>query len=982
MFLYIFELLNTEEKYKDTKEVMSAILREKKNKTGRAADKCGLFSEVVFGPTESYTCACRKYKGIMAQGIVCENCGVKVQSNEARRSTFGKIDLGDFFLVNPRAFKLLTENCMSDKSLRHFATSVLLGKDWVDTENGNPTDGYSKTCFTGPVAFKEKVYPKLLNHIRENNKSQYIVETILPKIDKCMFTHLIPVIPPDLRPIVNGAGSTYFIDKINKYYMRMRIYATLIKNSPIVPHDKLAILQYLYFQVSEFLLKKLSTKTGILRKYLLAKRVDYSARSVVVPDYTLKIDEIDESFYIMKEVFKPQLLPKLAARMHISELEALAKYDSMEYEDDLFDLCQELRGYPVIINRQPTLHRPSIGVSFIRNVNRGYVLSIPPIITEPFNADFDGDQFAHYFPIGGSAYNEALGMTPEHNLYLPSNGELAFEFKEDLVLGVYETSSSEEGREEIFSLIPEESQKYVESFRGSVITGKKLQEMFSILLDKMEPGVFCEMIDKIAHFVHPRAKFAISLSDYATAKPGDTKNPVSLMVEAGARGNWTQIKQINETRGFISDVEGHVIPSIINSSLLTGLTPNEFFTSCYGGLKGIIDSSRNTSISGYLTRRLIYIVSNIELSEDDWDCGSTNYLEITPDENHVKMLLYRVVKLSPDGEEHIITKDNLDFFVGKKLYLRSPATCKCQNGKICHKCYGYLFLKHKSRQIGYIAAQSIGERAAQLTLRTKHTSGATNIQLPPWVNIEDGFIKTKVPTIIYSSSTGNTITNQETGEEVDLPYSTIDVICENFKHEVIRENSEDDDPDISGDISYDDEDSDSMNFPVNDDVNRYTIKSTGKIARISLLAHDVIAAVGDFGKYLRKLPNYVTSDMTISDVLYQMIDRLGITKIHSVHFELLLSMFARDSKNPQKTYREVQENGVTWFKENDVLDNMILQSLIFERLAKKFPKLLLSDPNTLNWKSSIFMQLTSFEFGTKVINYDPSLKKVFGFLGE
>ena len=974
--MYHFELLNVEEKFKNVLSVESSKLKNKKNKRGTFVDNRGLFSEVVFGTSHDFSCACGRYKGVMCQGIVCEHCGVMVQSSEARRNTFGKIDLGnDVYLVNPVAFKLLTTNCLNDKNLRIHSYSILIGKEWVSKLTGEISKSYIDGCYTGPHAFREQIYPKIIESIKNSSSNDYVVNTILPKIDECLFTHLIPIIPPDLRPIISGAGNTSFIDEVNKYYMIMRNYVTYINDSPMLPYDKIAILQHQYFQVSDLLLKKLSSKTGIMRKYLLAKRVDYSARSVIVPDYTLNIDQIDVSYHIIKEVFKPNLLPKLAAKLKISELEALNKYDSSEYENIIFELAQCYKNYPVVINRQPTLHRASILVFFIRDIVKDYVLVVPPVACEPFNADFDGDQMALYFPIGGAAYNESLNLVPYKNIFLPSNGELAFEFKEDLVLGLYKLSMTEEGKKRIFDIIPEEAHSYIEEYKNELFTGKVLNKVLSILIDKLPNQVFTNMINDLAHLSHTEAKLAISLADYASAEKGQLDNSVSLMVDGGARGNWTQVKQINESRGFISDVEGKVIPSIINSSLLDGLTPHEYFVSSYGGLKGLIDSSRNTSVSGYLTRRLIYLTSNIELSENEWDCGTTNLLPLTLDEDLIKMFMYRVIKLDLNGdEEFIITKDNYKDFINKQIYLRSPMTCLCKNGKICHKCYGYLFKKHNSRQIGYIAAQSIGERASQLTLRTKHTSGATNISLPSWVNIEKGFIKTSVPTMIITNNNGNTITNIKTNEEVDLPYSTINIICENYKHEIINE--EDNDIDPSKSDLYDEEEL--FDMDTQDITNKYIIDDTGDIATISINQHDVIAAVSDFGKYLKKLPKYISDDMTISDVLMQLIDKLGITNIHSIHYELLLSMFARSAKDTNKLYRNNQSDDITWFKENEVLDNMLLQSMIFERFNQKLPKLLISDPNELNWKSSIFMQLTSFDFGGKFIHSDPKIDSLFG----
>ena len=230
--------------------------------------------------------------------------------------------------------------------------------------------------------------------------------------------------------------------------------------------------------------------------------------------------------------------------------------------------------------------------------------------------------------------------------------------------------------------------------------------------------------------------------------------------------------------------------------------------------------------------------------------------------------------------------------------------------------------------------------------------------------------------MIISSNNGNTITNLKTNEEVDLPYSNIDIICENYKHVIINDNDEEG-PNMRNEL-YDEDEDELFDFSMNDVTNKYIINDTGDIAIISISAHDVVAAVGDFGKYLKKLPKFVEEGMTLSDVLMQLIDKLGITNIHSIHYELLLSMFARCADNTSELYRHHQDGKIAWFKETEVLDNMLINSMIFERFSSKVSRLLLSDPETLNWKSSIFMQMTSFNFGSKFIHSDPKIDKLFG----
>ena len=128
-------MLNPEKKFKNTLEVKSAKLKNKYTK-GSFKDDQGLFSQVVFGSNIPYRCACGALQGILYSGMVCEKCGVKVQSSDARRNTFGKIDLGkDVFLVNPVAFKLLINDCLTDKSLKNHAYSILIGREWISRTN-------------------------------------------------------------------------------------------------------------------------------------------------------------------------------------------------------------------------------------------------------------------------------------------------------------------------------------------------------------------------------------------------------------------------------------------------------------------------------------------------------------------------------------------------------------------------------------------------------------------------------------------------------------------------------------------------------------------------------------------------------------------------------------------------------------------------------------------------------------------------------
>lgn len=195
--------------------------------------------------------------------------------------------------------------------------------------------------------------------------------------------------------------------------------------------------------------------------------------------------------------------------------------------------------------------------------------------------------------------------------------------------------------------------------------------------------------------------------------------PASIYIESGARGSWDQAKQLVFSRGYVSDAKGKIIPNLIRSSLSIGLNQDEYFDSCWGARKGLLDTALSTGDSGYLTRQLIYSTVHIELGETE-DCETTDYLSIeVKDEKFAKCLLWRY-HMTETGLQKIKI-NNYKSLIGKTIKLRSPIYCKTKG--ICKKCYGDLHRILHSDQIGIIATQAVGERITQLVLRTFHTSG-------------------------------------------------------------------------------------------------------------------------------------------------------------------------------------------------------------------------------------------------------------------
>lgn len=205
-------------------------------------------------------------------------------------------------------------------------------------------------------------------------------------------------------------------------------------------------------------------------------------------------------------------------------------------------------------------------------------------------------------------------------------------------------------------------------------------------------------------------------------------------VESGARGSWDQVKQAVFTRGYVADANNQIRPNLIKNSLVSGLNPKEFFDSCWGARKGLLDTALSTGDSGYLTRQLIYSTVDMVLDESNEDCGTKDYLEFdvfvtdektgqidqTKSNKLSKTLLWRYF-INDDGETELITLKNRKDIIGKRIKLRSPIYCKSK--KICKKCYGSLYKHLHSDQIGIIAVQAIGEISVQLVLRSFHTSG-------------------------------------------------------------------------------------------------------------------------------------------------------------------------------------------------------------------------------------------------------------------
>jgi len=344
---------------------------------------------------------------------------------------------------------------------------------------------------------------------------------------------------------------------------------------------------------------------------------------------------------------------------------------------------------------------------------------------------FVQDTIALYRPITPAAENECKQkMFTVKNLLSPANADLQFKPKQAIVYGIYKLSKTEEGRQLLSKILNTEI--------NEELTNKKLNKILAQIINENN----YEILDKIKQL-----GFSITLQNAETLNlldldevdinlTGDKSKdsellekmtdsikqsfPKSDIVNSGARASWDQVRQMVGSRGYVSDFWGNIIPIAVKNSYSKGLTPYDYFVSCYGTRKALLDVAENTAKSGYLTRKMVYGCISCELDYNNNNCGTEFTAKIdVKDEDLAKALIGRY-HVDKDTGELLLISDPKDVY-GETIYLRSPIFC--QSTKLCKTCYGKLSNISKSKYVGVIAAQTLGERSTQLVLRTFHTGG-------------------------------------------------------------------------------------------------------------------------------------------------------------------------------------------------------------------------------------------------------------------
>ena len=462
-------------------------------------ERDGLFCERIFGPTKDWECYCGKYKRVRHKGIICERCGVEVTDSKVRRQRMGHIKLAApvshiWFLKGiPSYLGLLLDMTLKDlEQVIYFNNYVvldggdsdfkkfqLLGEEEYEDYVAEHEDTTLKVGI-GAEAIKEllseidvkaqaeEMRAELAGNVTSVQRKSKLIKRlrlfdslISSETDPTwMIMDVLPVTPPDLRPMVQLDGGRFATSDLNDLYRRVinrnnRLQRLLEMGAPeiIVRNEKRMLQEAVDALIdngrrgrtvvgpNNRALKSLSNiiegKQGRFRQNLLGKRVDYSGRSVIVVGPQLSLNQCGLPKEMAIELFKPFVVNKLIERGYVQNIKS-AKKKIERSEPIVWDILEEvIDGHPVLLNRAPTLHRLGIQ-AFEPKLVEGRAIQLHPLVCTAFNADFDGDQMAVHVPLSIEAQAEArMLMLATNNILAPATGKPIITPSQDMVMGVY-----------------------------------------------------------------------------------------------------------------------------------------------------------------------------------------------------------------------------------------------------------------------------------------------------------------------------------------------------------------------------------------------------------------------------------------------------------------------------------------------------------------------------------------------------------------
>ncbi len=482
-------------------------------------EKDGLFCEKIFGPIRDWECACGKYKRIRYKGIVCDRCGVEVTQKSVRRERMGHIMLAvpvvhvwfmrslpskisavlgmptkdierivyyeSYVVIQPGETGLQKKDLLTEE--QYLDVLEPMSREHLERDDEDPK---KFIALIGGEAIKallkqvepESLYDELKAILKEETSQQKKNDLLkrlrvldsfklsnandIPNEPNWMVLDVIPVIPPDLRPLVPLEGGRFATSDLNDLYRRVIIRNNRLKRlidikaPEVILRNEKRMLQESVDALfdnsrravrseSQRALKSLADtlkgKTGRFRQNLLGKRVDYSGRSVIVVGPELKLHECGLPKDMAVELFKPFIIRRLIHRGHVKTVKSAKKMVEKK-TDEVWDILEKvIEGHPVMLNRAPTLHRLGIQ-AFQPRLIEGKAIQLHPLACSAFNADFDGDQMAVHVPVSYEAQLEALLLIlAPHNIMHTQNGDPITVPTQDMVLGLYYVTKSRKG---------------------------------------------------------------------------------------------------------------------------------------------------------------------------------------------------------------------------------------------------------------------------------------------------------------------------------------------------------------------------------------------------------------------------------------------------------------------------------------------------------------------------------------------------------
>ena len=460
-------------------------------------ERDGLFCAKIFGPVKDYECLCGKYKRLKHRGVICEKCGVEVALAKVRRERMGHIELASpvahiWFLKSlPSRIGLLLDMTLRDiERILYFESYVVTDPGMTTLDKGQllSDEQYFEAMEEFGDDFTAKMGAEAIMHllieldmheeierlreeipatnsetkIKKLSKRLKLIEALADSGNKpeWMILQVLPVLPPDLRPLVPLDGGRFATSDLNDLYRRVinrnnRLKRLLDLNAPdiIVRNEKRMLQESVDALLDngrrgraitgsnkrplKSLADMIKGKQGRFRQNLLGKRVDYSGRSVIVVGPTLRLHQCGLPKKMALELFKPFIFGKLEARGLATTIKAAKKMVEREPPEVWDILAEVIREHPVLLNRAPTLHRLGIQ-AFEPVLIEGKAIQLHPLVCAAYNADFDGDQMAVHVPLTLEAQLEARAlMMSTNNILSPANGEPIIVPSQDVVLGLY-----------------------------------------------------------------------------------------------------------------------------------------------------------------------------------------------------------------------------------------------------------------------------------------------------------------------------------------------------------------------------------------------------------------------------------------------------------------------------------------------------------------------------------------------------------------